>query len=438
MTKDSSPLADAPEQVAQGSSPLSDAAEQVAASHSSEHVVTTRHALSRQVRRVWQGDNGSIPILLGLAALVIYFQVQNSVFLTPQNLTNLFIQACFFVLLSMSEIWLLLLGEIDLSLGFVAGIGAAAAVILTETKYNWPWWLAVLVALAVTTGISTLSGVLVIRLRLPSFIVTLAGLLGLQGVLIWLVDKQGTGGAIPLHNTVLYYLVNGNFTPFATIIFVVVIVAVSSLSMLRADRNRRTSGLDTNSTVTIAKIVLLLITGGLLIWIFNTNRSGFTTIDGMPFAIPIVLAVLAAGSFILIKTKAGRYIYAIGGNSEAARRAGVNVNRYRLMAFSLAGLSAGIAGLIYASRLGGITDGIDGGNLVLESVAAAVIGGTSLFGGRGKMINAVVGGVIIATIPNGMGLIGMSAATQYMATALVLLAAVSIDSIARRGSTVLG
>jgi D-xylose transport system permease protein len=266
----------------------------------------------------------------------------------------------------------------------------------------------------------------------------LAGLLGLQGVLIWLVDKQGTGGAIPLHNNELFYLVNGNFTPFATIIFVIVIVAISSFAMLRADRNRRSSGLDANTNVTIVKIVLLAVAGGLGIWIFNTNRSSFTTIDGMPFAIPIVLAVLAAGSFILIKTKAGRYIYAIGGNSEAARRAGINVNRYRLMAFSLAGLSAGIAGLIYASRQGGITDGIDGGNLVLESVAAAVIGGTSLFGGRGKMINAVVGGVIIATIPNGMGLIGMSAATQYMATALVLLAAVSIDSIARRGSTVLG
>lgn len=417
---------------------MSDAPEQVTPSHSSEHVVSTRHSLSQQVRHVWQGDNGSIPILIGLAALVIYFQIQNSVFLTPQNLTNLLIQACFFVLLSMAEIWLLLLGEIDLSLGFVAGIGAAVAVILVDTKYNWPWWLAVLGALAVTTLIATLSGELVIRLRLPSFIVTLAGLLGWQGVLIWLVDKQGTAGAIPLHNIELYYLVNGNFTPFATIVFVIVIVAISSFAMLRADRNRRTSGLDTNSTVTIAKIVLLVITGGLMIWIFNTNRSSFTTIDGMPFVIPIVLAVLAAGSFILIKTKAGRYLYAIGGNSEAARRAGVNVNRYRLMAFSLAGLTAGIAGLIYASRLGGITDGIDGGNLVLESVAAAVIGGTSLFGGRGKMINAVVGGMIIATIPNGMGLIGMSAATQYIATALVLMAAVSIDSIARRGSTVLG
>ena len=188
--------------------------------------------------------------------------------------------------------------------------------------------------------------------------------------------------------------------------------------------------------VTIAKIVLLAGAGLAVILIFNTDRATFTVIKGMPFAIPIVMAVLAAGSLILIKTRAGRYVYAIGGNSEAARRAGVNVNRYRLMAFTLAGLTAGIAGLIYCSRLGGISDGIDAGNLVLESVAAAVIGGTSLFGGRGKMIHAVVGGLIIATIPNGMGLIGMSASTQYIATALVLLAAVTIDSVARRGSTV--
>lgn len=387
---------------------------------------------------MWQGDNGSIPILLGLAALVIYFQIQNSTFLTPENLTNLFIQATIFVLLSMSEIWLLLLGEIDLSLGFVMGIGASVAVILTDPKYNWPWWVAVGLALLVTTGITTLSGVLVIRLRLPSFIVTLAGLLGWQGVLIWLVDKQGTGGAIPLHNNVLYNLVNGNLTPVATIIFTIVIVVLFSFSMLRADGKRRASGLESKPRITIAKIVLLVAVGAVMIWIFNTSRSTFTTIRGMPWAFPIVLAILAAGSFILIKTKAGRYLYAIGGNTEAARRAGVNVNRYRLMAFSLAGLTAGVAGLIYASRLGGISDAIDGGNLVLESVAAAVIGGTSLFGGRGKMINAVVGGVIIATIPNGMGLIGMSAATQYIATALVLLAAVTIDSVARRGSTVTG
>ena len=402
-----------------------------------EEVVEAASRLRLQVKRIYQGDAGLVPILIGLAALVAYFQIRNSVFLSASNLTNLFVQSCYFILLSMGEIWLLLLGEIDLSLGFNSGIGASVAVILVDTKYHWPWYVAVLLALAVTTAIGALNGFLVIRLRLPSFIVTLAGLLGYQGVLIYVVDKQGTGGVVPLQNKYIYDMVNGNLTPIATWIFVIAVVAFFSVSMLRSDRRRRSSGLVTRPAwVTIAKIVMLAGAGLAVILIFNTDRATFTVIKGMPFAIPIVMAVLAAGSLILIKTRAGRYVYAIGGNSEAARRAGVNVNRYRLMAFTLAGLTAGIAGLIYCSRLGGISDGIDAGNLVLESVAAAVIGGTSLFGGRGKMIHAVVGGLIIATIPNGMGLIGMSASTQYIATALVLLAAVTIDSVARRGSTV--
>ena len=205
--------------------------------------------------------------------------------------------------------------------------------------------------------------------------------------------------------------------------------------MIRGQAKRRAAGLESTPMAIVAlKIGSLVIAALVLVLIFNTDRATFIVLHGMPFAIPIDIFILLAGSFILNKTKAGRYIYAIGGNSEAVRRAGVNVNRYRLLAFALAGFTAGIAGLLYASRLGGISDGIDGGTLVLYAVAAAVIGGTSLFGGRGKMIHAVIGGVIIATIYNGMALIGMSAATQYIATALVLLAAVTIDSVARRGN----
>jgi D-xylose transport system permease protein len=170
-----------------------------------------------------------------------------------------------------------------------------------------------------------------------------------------------------------------------------------------------------------------------LVLVFNTNRGPFSTvIRGMPFAIPIDLAVLAGGSFLLTKTRPGRYLYAIGGNAEGSRRSGVNVNRYRLMAFMLAGFTAGIAGLLYASRLGGISNGVDGGTLVLYAVAAAVIGGCSLYGGRGWMIHAVIGG----TIYNGMALIGIATSAQYIVTGLVQLAAVTVDSLARRGSTV--
>ncbi|MHB8334443.1 MAG: sugar ABC transporter permease [Acidimicrobiales bacterium] len=392
-------------------------------------------ALRGELKRLRQGDKGLLPILLGLIVLVIYFQIRNSVFLSSGNLTNLFVQATIFILLAMAEIWLLLLGEIDLSVGFVSALGATTAVILLDNQFHWPWFAALPLAILVTTAIGTLQGFIIIRLRLPSFIVTLAGLLGWEGVLIFFVDRQGTGGTIPVQEKVLYDLVNANLSPVWTWIFVLACLAVLIYLIVRRDQSRRTSGLDSvPHFVTIAKAVALMVAGVVLVLIFNRNRGTFIVLEGMPYAIPVDIAMLAAGSFILTRTRVGRYIYAIGGNSEAARRAGVNVNRYRLLAFVFTGFTAGVAGLIYASRLGGISDNVDP-NLVLLAVASAVIGGTSLFGGRGKMIHAVIGGLVIATIYNGMALISMSAATQYIATALVLLVAVAMDAVARRGAT---
>ena len=388
-----------------------------------------------QVRKLWRGDSGMVPIVLGLVILVIYFQVRNSVFLSSGNVTNLFVQATVFILLGMAEIWLLLLGDIDLSVGYVMGVGSAISVILVDHQFHWPWYAAFALTLFVTTAIATLQGLIVIFFRLPSFIVTLAGLLFWEGMLINLVDHQGTGGSVSNENKVLYNLVNGNFTTLFTWVFVVAVVLFMAQSMVRADRRRRASGLVTRPFgVTIFKVAALAAAGIALALLFNANRGTFIVLRGMPYAIPIDFAVLAAGSLILTKTKAGRYIYAIGGNAEAARRSGISVNRYRLLAFALTGITTGIASLLYASRLGGISYNIDS-SLVLYAVASAVIGGTSLFGGRGRMIHAVIGGIVIATIYNGMALISIGPATQYMAIALVLLAAVTIDSLARRGST---
>lgn len=376
-----------------------------------------------------------VPIVLGLVILVIYFQVRSSVFLSSGNVTNLFVQATVFILLGMAEIWLLLLGDIDLSVGYVMGVGSAITVILVDHQFNWPWYAAFALTLFATTAIATLQGLIVIFFRLPSFIVTLAGLLFWEGMLINLVDHQGTGGSISNENKILYNLVNGNFTTVFTWIFVVAVVLFMAQSMIRADRLRRASGLVTRPVgVMVFKVAALAAAGIALALLFNANRGTYIVLRGMPFAIPIDFAVLAAGSVVLTKTKAGRYIYAIGGNTEAARRSGINVNRYRLLAFALTGLTTGIASLLYASRLGGISDNIDS-SLVLYAVASAVIGGTSLFGGRGRMVHAVIGGIVIATIYNGMALISIGPATQYMAIALVLLAAVTIDSLARRGST---
>ncbi|HQT99003.1 MAG TPA: hypothetical protein PLG60_00710 [Acidimicrobiales bacterium] len=399
---------------------------------------TTEPGLGRELmKRLRAGDGGLIPIMIGLVVLVAIFQAKDSVFLSAGNLTNLFVQATIFILLAMAEMWVLLLGEIDLSVGYSAGLGGSIAVILLDPQFHWPWFAGMLVALLVTTLIGALLGTITIRLGLPSFIVTLAGLLGLEGVLISVVDHQGTGGSISVQNQVFYDIVNANLSPLFTWIFVIAGVSVFSYFIFRKDQRRRSSGLESVSlAITVIKIGALAVASVVVVLIFNTNRGSFTTLSGMPYAILVDFAMLALGSFILTRTRVGRYIYAIGGNAEAARRAGINVNRYRLIAFMLTGFTAGMAGLLYASRLGGVSDGIDGGNLVLLAVASAVIGGTSLFGGRGKMIYAVIGGLVIATIYNGMALLNLPAAEQYGATAIVLLVAVALDSIARRGNAV--
>ena len=375
-----------------------------------------------------------LPVLTGLVILVIYFQVRNSAFLSSGNLVNLFVQSTIFILLGMAEIWLLLLGEIDLSIGITSVLGGAVAVILVDQQFHWSWFFALPVSVLVVTAIGALYGLIVVRLKVPSFIVTLAGFLAFQGVLIYLVDSQGTGGTITVHEKVLYNLVYGDVTPMWTWILLVAGVAFMGYRMIKVDVNRRSNGLATDPLLFVfVKVACLAAAGIVLAFVFNANRGTFIPLRGMPFAIPIDIGVLAFGTFILTKTKPGRYIYAIGGNTEAVRRAGVRVDRYRLLAFCLTGLTGGIGGLLYVSNLNGVNDGPPS-TLTLYAIAAAVIGGTSLFGGRGKMIHAVVGGVIIAAIYNGMALLSMSASTQYIVTGAVLLAAVTIDAVARRSS----
>ncbi|MGH9021204.1 MAG: sugar ABC transporter permease [Acidimicrobiales bacterium] len=401
-----------------------------------EHAAPSGSSVRVQIKRLWQGESALGPIIIGLIALVVYFTIRSPVFLSAGNITNLFIQGSIYILLGMAEIWLLLMGDIDLSLGYTAGIGGCVAVILTNTQNHWSWWIALPVSLLLCAAISGVWGVICVYFRLPSFIITLAGQIGLAGVLLYLIDSQGnTGGALPVQEKVLQDLVNANLTPFVTWIVLLAAVGVLSLMIVRGEQRRRSAGLDGKPVwVTFLKVGGLIAAGITLILYFNTSRSTFTVLNGMPYAIPIELAVLAIGTFILTKTRVGRYIYAIGGNVEAARRAGINVNRYRIMAFMFSGATAGMAGLIYVSHLGGISTGIEGGQYVLYAVAAAVIGGTSLFGGRGKMIHALIGGLVIATIDNGMALINISASGLEMVTALVLLAAVIVDSIARRSS----
>jgi D-xylose transport system permease protein len=383
--------------------------------------------------RIRSGESGVLPVVVGFVLISILFQSLNSNFLSAGNLVNLLIQGAAYMLLAMGEVFALLLGEIDLSIGFVSGIGGIVTAELVKQQYDWPWWAAILVALLVCAAIGALHGTIITRLGVPSFVVTLAGLLGWQGVMLLML---GQGGSLPINNNVVNDLASGNLTPLASWVAMVVIVAFMGWLMWRHESRRRARGLVAPpASVTILKIAGTAVAGVVLVLICNTDRGRLIPIKGVPWVVLIVLGVLGAWTFLLGRTKFGRYVYAIGGNPEAARRAGINLATIRTLCFVLASFTAGIAGIVYASRLRSVSTALDGGTLVLYAVAAAVIGGTSLFGGRGKPIHAVLGGLVIAAIDNGMGLQGYSAAARYVVTAFVLLAAVTIDSLARRRAT---
>ncbi|HTW20273.1 MAG TPA: ABC transporter permease [Mycobacteriales bacterium] len=388
-------------------------------------------------KRIRAGESGALPVVVGLVIIVAIFQSQNSHFLSTTNLTNLIEQSGVFVLFGMAEVFVLLLGEIDLSTGYVAGVGAVVTGELATDPHNVNWLLAVIAGLAVCAVIGAVQGLLVTQLGLPSFVVTLAGQLGGYGLLLWLIekDKSATGGSIAVTSNVLNDIVNGSMTPTAGWVLMIVVVAVFGVLTVFQHERRRRSGLVTPPlALTIIKIAVVAAAGIVLVLVCNANRGfGLTHLVGVPWIVPILLAVYAIYTVLLGRMRFGRYLYAIGGNAEAARRAGINLTRVRLIAFILCSFTAGLAGMVYLSQLGSVSSDVPGGNLVLYAIAAAVIGGTSLFGGRGKMIHAVLGGVIITTIYNGMGLIQIGAAGQSMVIALVLLAAVTVDAVARRG-----
>jgi D-xylose transport system permease protein len=385
------------------------------------------------LKRVRSGESGALPVVLGLIAIVVFFQLRNSLFLSAGNLVNLMILAATFVLLGMAEVFVLLLGEIDLSVGYNAGMGA---VVTLWAAYTLPWWVAIIIGLATTAFIGFLQGSLITRLGLPSFVVTLGGLLGLEGLMIIVVARtgHGAGGSIGNPSNVIYDFTAGNLSPVAGWIVMVVLVGLAGSFMVLRDRRRLASGLVAPPLgVTLLKVGVMAVAGVLVVLVGNTDRGvGFTALRGVPWVVPIVLGVVVLWTMLTGRTRFGRYIYAIGGNAEAARRAGVNLIMIRTMAFTLCGLTAGIGGIILASQLNSMGTNLNGGQYVLFAVAAAVIGGTNLFGGRGRMLHALLGGLVVAAIDNGLGLIGMSAAATDIVTALVLLAAVTIDTLARR------
>jgi len=387
--------------------------------------------LRASLSRIRAGQVGILPVVGGLLLVSVIFQSLNSQFLTAGNLVNLLVQAAVFSVLAMAEIYALLLGEIDLSIGFVAALGGVVlAELLKPSGLDWPWWAAILVAVLVCAAIGVLQGSIITRLGLPSFVVTLAGLLFWEGLTLKIL---GNGGSVLISDSIVNDIASGNLSPIAGWVVMLVIVGLFGVLTWRRDARRRAAGLVVPPRgLTALKIGGGLLGGVVIVLICNTDRGRILPIRGVPWVVLLVFGILAAWTFVLGRTRFGRYVYAIGGNAEAARRAGVNLRMIRTVAFTLCSFTAGMAGVIYASRLRSISTAFDQ-TLVLYAVAAAVIGGTSLFGGRGKALHGVLGGVVIAAIANGMGLLGLSAASQYMVTALVLLIAVTIDALTRRG-----
>jgi D-xylose transport system permease protein len=386
-------------------------------------------------KRIRGGESGALPIIFGLIVICIFFEVQSSAFLTATNIVNLFVQAAFIILLGLGELYALILSEVDLSVGFVGAVGAAIAVALIGSPTDWPWWAGLIVGMAACAVIGAFQGAIITRLRIPSFVVTLAGLLGWQGVLIYVfdVDKGAVGGVITVSNGVIDDLVSGNMTPVAGWIVLVVAVGLFALSSLLTTSRRRSQGLSAPPLgITLATIGAVAVAGIVLVYICNLNRGVLTPLKGVPWVIPFLVIILIAQSFLLARTRLGRYIYAIGASPEAARRAGIHVARIRTIAFALCSFTSGLAVVVYASRLGSLSVGFDGGTYVLYAIAAAVIGGASLFGGHGKPLHPLLGGLVIATLTNGLALLNISTAGTDIATAAVLLVAVAVDATLRR------
>ncbi|MFZ0180207.1 MAG: ABC transporter permease [Candidatus Dormiibacterota bacterium] len=391
-------------------------------------------------QRVRSGDSGVLPVLLGIVVVAVAFQIANGKFLSPQNLVNLFEQSTIYMLLAMAEIFALLLGEIDLSVGLVMGLGAVlVAEEVQPAGLGWPWWLAITVALLICSAVGLIQGTLVARVKMPSFIVTLGGLLVLEGVAIIVLGGSlvGLGNSRFGNEVAIYNIFYGKFDPTISWILLAVVGVVAGSAVWFADSRRRRSGLVAPpASLTALKIVVGAVAGIIVVAVCNVNRAHFGTIVGLPFIIPIVLAVLVTWTILLQRTRFGRYVYAIGGNPEAARRAGINLPTIRTWGFVLAALTAGIAGVLFASWQVSITTNIikDANSYVLLAVAAAVIGGTSLFGGRGKTIHGLLGGLMIGGIYNGLILIGVTSEWIDVVVALVLLAAGTIDVLSRRGA----
>ena len=385
---------------------------------------------ARLTERVARGDIGSLPVLLGLVLIAVIFQIANPNFLTPLNLTNLVVQIAATGTISVGIVLVLLLGEIDLSIGAVSGFCAAVMAVLS-VKLGAPGAVAIVAGLATGAAIGLFQGAWITRLRVPSFVVTLAGFLGWQGALLWVLGSTGT---VNLSDPLIIGLANsrlpvwlGWLTGIAAALFFVISRYRTRLSRTRAGLVVPSFGAAlAGSTVIVAALLIAV-----AIMSFNRNPRGDPPIEGMPAAVLVFIAIVIIFDFILRRTRFGRYVFALGGSTEAARRAGVNVAWIRIAVFTLCSMLAAAGGILAGSRLYAVNQSSGGGDVLLNAIAAAVIGGTSLFGGRGSTWSALLGALVIGAIANGMDLLAFSSSVRFMVTGAVLLLAVTLDAYAR-------
>jgi D-xylose transport system permease protein len=367
--------------------------------------------------KVKAGQVGALPALLGLLVLCIVFGTQSSVFLTPGNLANLLTQAAAVIVIAMGLVFVLLLGEIDLSAGYAAGVCGALLVIMI-TKMDYPWFLAFPISVLAGVLLGAIIGYLVAQLKIPSFVVTLATFLAFQGLLLLLV---GEGGTIRIEDPVILAVENKNLSVSYSWIFFLLTAGAHLLSGLLKFRKRKKAGLvDNLFKLWVIKTFILIAIGTLATWTLTVERSNnpdLVSLRGIPYVVPVILVLLVGATFVLSRTSFGLHIYAVGGNAEAARRAGINVKMVRITAFMICTGFAAVAGMIFVSRANSISPTTGGSSTLLYAVGAAVIGGTSLFGGKGKVSDAILGGLVVAIIDNGMALLGYPAGIKFMVTA---------------------
>lgn len=374
-------------------------------------------------RRLRGGDLGLLPILAGLALIAVIFQSQNPNFLTARNFVNLIVQMAGITAIAYGVVFVLLLGEIDLSVGYVSALAAVSMTILLRDPLGWPWFAAIAAALAASAGIGLLHGLIITLFQIPSFVVTLAGLLAWNGVVLIII---GSGGTMIIQNPAVVGIANDFLPPFwgwlAGLVIFGGLVYYQVQTMLARRRRSLFYAPPLVLTMQLGVWALLIFSA---VYVANLDR-------GVPVIGIILLVLWVTLSLIATRTVFGRYVYAVGGNRTAARRVGIPVDRIRVLVFMLSSVMAGVGGIILASRLRSVDTAAGSGNLLFNSIAAAVIGGTSLFGGSGRVSSAVFGALVIAGVENGMGLLGLSSGVKFVITGLVLLIAVLVDAISRR------